>query len=82
MSSSSIVAFPSANRVPIRAAVLDLLAVAAPRPAALGGPSEEEAEFLETLRRIVARSAAEELFDKYRAPATDTRAKVFARYRD
>ena len=82
MASAIIIPHPSASRLPIRAAVLDLLAVAAPRPAALGGPSEEEAEFLETLRRIVARSAAEELLDKYRAPATDTRAKVFARYRD
>lgn len=71
-----------APRVPIRAAVLDLLAQVAPRPAALGGRSEEEAEFLETLRRIVTRSASEELIDKYRAPVTDTRARVFARYRD
>lgn len=49
---------------PIRAAVLDLLALAAPRPAALGGPSAEEAEFLETLRRIVVRSASEGLWDE------------------
>ncbi|MBB5223620.1 gamma-glutamylcysteine synthetase [Amaricoccus macauensis] len=82
MTSFAIVPTPPANRVPIRAAVLDLLALAAPRPAALGGPSEEEAEFLETLRRIVARSAAEELLDKYRAPVSDARARVFARYRD
>ncbi|MFT3971982.1 MAG: hypothetical protein QM699_00440 [Amaricoccus sp.] len=62
--------------------MLDLLALAAPRPAALGGPSAEEAEFLETLRRIVARSASEELWDKYHAPANDTPARIFARYRD
>jgi len=71
-----------ARRTPVRAAVLDLLALAAPRPAALGSRSEEETEFLETLRRIVARSAGEELWDKYHAPANDTRARVFARYRD
>lgn len=82
MSSSAIIPLPTAGRVPIRAAVLDLLALAAPKPAALGVRSEEEEEFLEALRRIVARSAAEDLLDKYRAPATDTRAAVFARYRD
>lgn len=69
-------------RPPIRAAVLDLLALAAPGPAALGDRSEEEAEFLETLRRIVARSASEDLWDRYHAPANDTRARIFARYRD
>lgn len=80
---SKFESFPEVSRrIPVRTAVLDLLAQAAPRPAALGGPSEEEAEFLETLRRIVARSATENLIDKYRAPVTDTRAKVFARYRD
>jgi hypothetical protein len=47
---------PSCN-MPIRAAVLGLLAEAAPRPAALGARSDEENEFLETLRRIVSRSA-------------------------
>jgi hypothetical protein len=46
---------------PIRAAVIDLLAYAAPRPAALGRPSVEEEELLETLRRIVAWSAKEVL---------------------
>ena len=44
-----------------RSAVIDLLAFAAPRPAALGAPSDEEREFLETLRRILARSAMEDL---------------------
>jgi hypothetical protein len=51
---------PAASQ-PIRAAVIDLLACAAPRPAALGSPSVEEQEFLDTLRRIVARSAMDEL---------------------
>jgi len=49
----------------LRSAVLDLLAQAAPRPAALGAPSLEEQEFLDTLRRIVARSAAEDLWCRY-----------------
>jgi hypothetical protein len=70
------------RRIPIRAAVLDLLARAAPRPAALGAPSEEEQEFLDTLRRIVARSAAEELWDKYHASRPDGLARVLARYGD
>ncbi len=80
---SRIETFPEpSRRIPVRAAVLDLLARAAPRPAALGEPSEEEREFLETLRRIVARSAAEELWDKYHAPQPDVRARIYARYRD
>jgi hypothetical protein len=69
-------------RIPIRAAVLDLLAQAAPKPAALGGPSEEEQEFLDTLRRIVARSSAEELWDKYKGTRSDPLSWVFARFQD
>ncbi len=49
------------SRQPIRSAVIDLLAYAAPRPAALGAPTAEEQEFLETLRRIVARSAMDDI---------------------
>lgn len=80
---SRIEFFPeAARRRPVRAAVLDLLALAAPGPEALGTRSEEETEFLETLRRIVARSAAEDLWDRYHAPVQDTRAAVFSRYRD
>jgi hypothetical protein len=56
---------PSARTISLRSAVLDLLAQAAPRPAALGAPSLEEQEFLDTLRRIVARSAAEDLWCRY-----------------
>jgi hypothetical protein len=67
-------------RGPVREAVLDLLARAAPRPAALGAPSAEEQEFLETLRRIVARTSAQELWDKYHSPQPDLRARIFARY--
>jgi hypothetical protein len=66
------------RRIPIRAAVLDLLALAAPMPAALGAPNPEEQEFLETLRRIVARSAAEELWDKYHAPPSDGLGRLLA----
>ena len=70
----------AARRIPVRAAVLDLLALAAPMPAALGAPDPEAREFLETLRRIVVRSAAEELWDKYHAPCDDGTARALARY--
>ena len=53
---SRIVEFP-ARRTPVRAAVLDLVA-------RTGGLGPEEAEFLEALRRIVARTPAEELWEK------------------
>jgi hypothetical protein len=66
----------------VRIAVLDLLAYAAPRPAALGAPSEEEQEFLDTLRRIVRRSAVEELRDKYNGSRHDPRARAFAIFED
>ena len=79
---SPIATFDHAPDVSIRAAVLDLLARAAPRPAALGQPSPEEQEFLDTLRRIVARNAACELWDKYHAPRADSRSQVYARYQD
>jgi hypothetical protein len=58
--------------------VLDLLAQAAPRPAALGAPSLEEREFLDTLRRIVARSAAEDLWCRYHSDGPDSRGRVLA----
>ena len=67
-----------ARRIPIRAAVLDLLALAAPMPAARGAPGSEEHEFLETLRRIFVRSAAEELWDKYHAPLSDGLGRLLA----
>ncbi len=66
----------------VRIAVLDLLARVAPGPAALGAPSEEEQEFLDTLRRIVRRSAADELRDKYNGSRGDALARVFARLDD
>ena len=65
-----------ARRTPVRTAVLDLVA-------RTGGLGPEEAEFLEALRRIVARTPAEELWDKYRGARPDDRAaRIFARYAD
>jgi hypothetical protein len=58
------------RRTPVRAAVLD----------APVGP--EEAEFLEALRRMVARTRAEELWDKYRGSRHDGRGRLLARYAD
>jgi hypothetical protein len=78
---SPIATFDTVPDMPIRAAVLDLLARAAPRPAALGQPSAEEQEFLDTLRRIVARNAARELWDKYHTRG-DSRSWIYARYED
>jgi hypothetical protein len=79
---SLIATLDPSRHVPIRAAVLELLAQAAPRPAALGAPSPEEQEFLETLRRIVRRSNAEELWDKYYGSRPDARGAIVARYDD
>ena len=62
--------------IPIRAAVLDLLAL----PAAPGASGSEEREFLETLRRIVARPAAEQLWDKYHASVEDGAGRALSRY--
>jgi hypothetical protein len=79
---SRIATLEPSPRLPIRAAVLELLAQAAPRPAALGAPSAEEQEFLETLRRIVNRSNAEDLWQKYHGSRPDARSAIFARYDD
>ena len=62
---SRIVPFP-AERTP----------VAATEPAL--GP--EEAEFLAALRRIVARTPAERLWEKYRGGYSDARLRILARY--
>ena len=73
---SHVVDFPS-RRTPVRTAVLDFVA----RNTATGlGP--EEAEFLEALRRIVARTPAEDLWDKWRNSRPDRNAHIFARYAD
>ena len=66
----------------VRMAVLELLAKAAPRPAALGAPSEEEQEFLDTLRRIVARGTADDIIARYNVPRPDPFGWVFARFQD
>lgn len=68
------------RRIPIRAAVLDLLALPAPMPAAPGASGLEEREFLETLRRIVVRPAADELWDKYHASIEDGAGRALSRY--
>jgi hypothetical protein len=68
---SRIVPFPTPSR---REAVLDFVAQA--------GIGPEEQEFLEALRRIVARAPADELWDKYGGRRIDRRARVFGRYAD
>jgi hypothetical protein len=68
-------------RIPVRTAVLDLVAGAAVRPQP-GPPGAEELEFLAALRRIVERSPAEELWDKYRGSRSDGRSRIFARFAD
>ena len=75
---STVTPFPS-RREPIRTAVLELLGRNAEAPGALG---PEEAEFLEALRRIVARSPAETLWEKYHGSRPDSRARILARYAD
>jgi hypothetical protein len=71
---SRIVEFP-ARRTPVRTAVLDLVA--------RSGLGPEEAEFLEALRGIVARTPAEHLWEKWRGDRPDDRAaRIFARYAD
>lgn len=69
--------FPS-----VRMAVLELLADDVPRSAAHDAPSAEEQEFLDALRRIVARDAGNDLRERYRGARKDRFAWIFARYRD
>jgi len=69
----------STRRTPARAAVLDLVART---EAPAGGLGPEEAEFLAALRRILARTPAEELWDKWRNSSPDGCARIFARYAD
>jgi hypothetical protein len=66
------------RRIPLSAAVLDLGTF--PEPS--GPLGEEEREFLAALRRIIERSPAEELWDKYRGSRPDHRARIFARFAD
>lgn len=70
----------SADCVSFRVAVLDLVARRPLASASVVGP--EEAEFLEALRRLVARPPAEDLWDKYHGPIPDAPARIFARYVD
>ncbi len=67
------------RRIPLRAAVLAFLERAAPRPAEPGAPSDEEREFLDTLRRMVRRSNAEELWEKYHGSRPDPRDRMVRR---
>jgi hypothetical protein len=67
------------RRIPVSTAVLDLVGARSGPAAQLG---EEEREFLAALRRIVERSPAEELWDKYRGSTPAHRARIFARFAD
>jgi hypothetical protein len=69
---------PDQSRTFVRAAVLELVA-SQPEFGAMGA---EEREFLAALRRIVERSPAEELWDKYRGSQPDGRSRIFARFAD
>jgi hypothetical protein len=70
---------PNQPRTLVRTAVLELVASAGEPTGPLG---EEEREFLAALRRIVERSPAEELWEKYRGSQADCRARIFARFAD
>ena len=76
---STLVPFPS--RKPLRAAVLDFIAAAGPRPSAESGQGEEEREFIEALRRIVVETGADEIRDFFRA-LRDPQARIYGRYAD
>ena len=70
---------PFSPRKPLRAAVLDFIASAGPRPTAEAGMGAEEQEFIEALRRIVAQTGADELWARCRP---DPRARIYGRYAD
>ena len=74
---STLVPFP--QRRPLRAAVLDFMAAAGPRPTAEAGMGAEEQEFIEALRRIVGGSGPGGLRACCR---NDPRARVYGRYAD
>lgn len=73
---------PLQNRTPLRAAVLDFLAAAGPRPTAEAGMGEEEREFIDALRRIVAQTGADDLLKRIRGRRTDPHARIYGRYAD
>ena len=74
---SRIVAFPN-PRIPVRAAVLDLVSQQQ-QEAAIGA---DEAEFLSALRRIVDQAPALDLWDKYHGSESDDTSRIFARFAD
>jgi hypothetical protein len=76
----SLVPFP--HRRPLRAAVLDFIAAAGPRPTAEAGMGAEEQEFIEALRRIVVETGADQVRDLFRRARTDPQARVYGRYAD
>jgi hypothetical protein len=73
---------PFPNRTPLRAALLDFIAAAGPRPTAEAGMGAEEQEFIEALRRIVAQTGADELRDRLLGRRPDPRARIYGRYAD
>lgn len=60
------------SKSPARAALLDMATAVGP----------EEAEFIEALRRLVARTPAQDLWDKYRSAGPDQTGRILARYAD
>ena len=77
---STLVPFPT--RTPLRAALLDFIAAAGPRPTAETGMGAEEQEFIDALRRIVAQTGADALHDRIRGRRPDPHARIYGRYAD
>jgi hypothetical protein len=77
---STPVPFP--RQKPLRAAVLDFIAAAGPRPRAEAGMGAEEQEFIDALRRIVAQTGADELLDALRGRCGDPCGRIYGRYAD
>jgi len=75
---STLVPFP---RKPLRAALLDFIATAGPRPTAASGRAAEEQEFIDALRRIVADTGADQIRDLFRG-RSDAQARIYGRYPD
>lgn len=73
---------PFQKRRPLRAAVLDFIASAGPRPDAREGMDDEEREFLDALRRIVADTGADDLRDRFRGRRGDRSGRIYGRYSD
>ena len=73
---------PAAPRQPLRAAVLDFVAAAGPRPTAASGMGAEEQEFIDALRRIVRETGLDDLLHRYHTLASDARTRVYGRFAD